>query len=124
LSIANIIDSPRTATCPEDSEDRRPAVLVFHDSSQDIKYLKKLDYNVYTTGDLLEILDTRDMAQFVSRTTQPTKLASILDFLQLPYRNLHNAGNDAVYTMQAMIGLAIKRRQQSLEDARTKKNPR
>lgn len=92
----------------------RPVVLVFHDSGQDLKYLKALGIDVFKTQDIIDIADTRDMCQYIDRTRNPTKLATVLSGLGLQYRYLHNAGNDAVYTLQVMIGLAIKKRQISL----------
>lgn len=99
---------------------KRPIVLVFHDSSQDVKYLKALGFDIYKTENIVEFADTRDMCQYIKRAQNSTKLATILESLDLRYRFLHNAGNDAVYTMQAMIGLTIKKRQASLANARTR----
>jgi len=96
----------------------RPVVLVFHDSASDIKFLEVLEYDVGVAKNVLEIVDTRDMYQHGLKASQPAGLERVLAELNIPSRYLHNAGNDAVYTMQAMIGLAFKLRQQSLERAR------
>ena len=104
--------------------EKRPIVLVFHDSSQDVKYLKALGVNIFQTENILEVADTRDMSQYIARDRNPAKLAAILNGLGLPYRYLHNAGNDAVYTMQAMVGIAIHKRQSSLIEAGTVKEDR
>ena len=56
------------------------------------------------------------MWKYVKRETNPAKLAVVLQELGLIGWNLHNAGNDAVYTLQAMIGLAIKRCQHQQTD--------
>ncbi len=48
------------------------------------------------------------MWKYLKHETDSTKLAAILHDLNLDGWNLHNAGNDAVYTLQAMIGTAIK----------------
>ncbi|KAK0630735.1 hypothetical protein B0T17DRAFT_487756 [Bombardia bombarda] len=101
-------------------ERKRPVVLVFHDSAQDIKYLQTLKYDIYEAKNVIEIADTREMQQYVSRSQNPSKLLSILVTLDIPYRYLHNAGNDAVYTLFAMIGLAVKKRLASLEKAEKK----
>jgi len=53
-------------------------------------------------------VDTADMWKYLKKEIQPTKLANILHELGLEGWNLHNAGNDAVYTVQAMLGTAIK----------------
>jgi DNA polymerase III alpha subunit (gram-positive type) len=93
-------------------------VLVFHDSASDIKFLEALKYDVTEAKSVLEIVDTRDMYQHGVKASQPAGLERVLAELNIPSRYLHNAGNDAVYTMQAMIGLAFKLRQKSLERAR------
>ncbi|KAK3333439.1 hypothetical protein B0T19DRAFT_126065 [Cercophora scortea] len=100
-----------------DAGKKRPVVLVFHDQGQDIKYLNTLGYDIMKAENVLEIVDTREMHQYIVRADNPTSLCSILVLLGIPYRYLHNAGNDAVYTMQAMIGLAIKRRLSGLAKA-------
>jgi hypothetical protein len=74
-----------------------------------LKYLKALKLDVAKIDNLAGIADTRDMHQYIYRAQNPTKLATILNTLGLEYRNLHNAGNDAVYTMQAMIGLTSEK---------------
>ena len=48
------------------------------------------------------------MWRYLKRETNPRNLGSILADLGIIGWNLHNAGNDAVYPLQAMIGIAIK----------------
>jgi DNA polymerase III alpha subunit (gram-positive type) len=93
----------------------RPVVLVFHDSASDIKFLQALKYDVAEAKNVLEIVDTRDMYQHGAAANQPPGLERVLTELNIPYRYLHNAGNDAVYTLQAMISLAFRSRHESLE---------
>lgn len=95
----------------------RPVVLVFHESSADLKFLATVGYNILAAKNVVEVVDTREMHQYVTRSKDSTSLASVLGSLRISYMHLHNAGNDAVYTLQAMIGLAVKRRLASLEDA-------
>jgi hypothetical protein len=98
----------------------RPVVLVFHESSADIKYLKHLSYHVEAARNVIDVADTREMHQYVLRSNDSASLASVLSYLDIPYRYLHNAGNDAVYTLQAMVGLAVKRMGMSMETQREK----
>ncbi|KAH8880737.1 hypothetical protein GQ53DRAFT_669307 [Thozetella sp. PMI_491] len=93
----------------------RTTALVFHDGSQDVAYLEKLNFNIEAYPNVLEIVDTRNMHQHMVRGASPTKLESVLSFLEIPCQNLHNAGNDAAYTMLAMIGLAVKKRVDALD---------
>jgi hypothetical protein len=56
----------------------------------------------------LETADTAFMWRYLKRETNPRNLGSILAELGIIGWNLHNAGNDAVYTLQAMVAIAIK----------------
>jgi hypothetical protein len=56
----------------------------------------------------LETADTTCMWRYLRRETNPRSLGSILAELGIIGWNLHNAGNDAVYTLQAMVAIAIK----------------
>ncbi|KAK3504969.1 QDE-2-interacting protein [Neurospora crassa] len=99
---------------------KRPVVLVFHDQSQDLKYIRMLGYDVASADNILEVVDTREMYQYLSRSNNASKLSNVCGFLDISWKNMHNAGNDAVYTLQAMMGLAIDLRQKSLERAAAK----
>ncbi|KAA8628385.1 hypothetical protein SMACR_00163 [Sordaria macrospora] len=99
---------------------KRPVVLVFHDQSADLKYIRMLGYDVTSADNILEVVDTREMYQYLSRSNNATKLSNVCYYLDIPFKNMHNAGNDAVYTLQAMIGLAIDMRQKSLKRAAAK----
>ena len=95
-------------------------VLVFHDQSQDLKYIRMLGYDVASADNILEVVDTREMYQYLSRSNNASKLSNVCGFLDISWKNMHNAGNDAVYTLQAMMGLAIDMRQKSLGRAAAK----
>ncbi len=94
---------------------QRPVVLVFHESSQDVKYLKALGYDIHRLSNVIDLVDTREMHQYITQRQNPTSLGSVLDFLGILSNHLHNAGNDAAFTMRAMIGLAVGKRLMSLE---------
>jgi DNA polymerase III alpha subunit (gram-positive type) len=95
-------------------------VLVFHEAASDIKYMRLLAYYVEAARNVLEVIDTRMMHQYLVRSNDSASLATVLNYLQIPYRHLHNAGNDAVYTLQAMVGLAVAKRLKSPEEAANK----
>jgi hypothetical protein len=63
-----------------------------------------------------EVVDTREMHQYLVRSNDSASLATVLNYVGIAYSNLHNAGNDAVYTLQAMVGLAVKKRGMSAEE--------
>jgi hypothetical protein len=70
--------------------------------------MRKIGYNVYNLRNLIDHIDTKYMWQYVTRDISPRKLVAILADLGLIGWNPHNAGNDAVYTLQAMLGIAFK----------------
>lgn len=123
--ITNILEPKSPKDTPMGSEDDnngaqqepRSVVLVGHDIDNDISSLKLLGYNVHKNAQLREIVDTCRIHQHLARKINPTALGTVLMELAIRYKFLHNAGNDAVYTLQAMIGLAVKKRQQSVAGA-------
>jgi DNA polymerase III alpha subunit (gram-positive type) len=82
--------------------------LVGHDIGADISFLQTIGYDVHNLSNLLETADTAYMWRYLKRESNPRNLGSILAELGIIGWNLHNAGNDAVYTLQAMIAIAIK----------------
>lgn len=109
----------------------RNIVLVGHDIDNDIAYLRNLGCTLFTkaatrpqkspaanTGGgfhasqptLLEALDTVTLFQVLKRDTCPRSLGVVLADLGLVGWNLHNAGNDARYTLEAMIRIGLTSR--------------
>lgn len=99
------------------STESRPVVLVFHDTASDVAFLGKLGIQPEHFKGLLEVVDSRDIYQHREKAPNPTKLGSVLGSLGIPHWHLHNAGNDAVYTMQALIALAVMQRKKSRDGA-------
>ncbi|KAI3336696.1 hypothetical protein HD806DRAFT_14873 [Xylariaceae sp. AK1471] len=93
----------------KESEDTRPVIAVGHDIAQDLKYLMKIGYNPWRVPQIVDEVDTKYMFQRMERDPNGRGLAMICHELGIPGHNYHNAGNDAVYTLQAMIAMAIKR---------------
>lgn len=56
------------------------------------------------------------MWRYLKREANPRNLGSILAELGITGWNLHNAGNDAVYTLQAMVAIAIKHIEEKNKD--------
>ncbi|KAK1585988.1 QDE-2-interacting protein [Colletotrichum navitas] len=89
----------------------RNVVLLGHDLRSDIGYLERMNVELWGIGGVMSrTLDTKDMYQAWRQETQGRSLAAVLTDLGIPHSNLHNAGNDAAYTMQAMLGLAVAAR--------------
>ncbi|KAL8995335.1 MAG: hypothetical protein Q9169_004910 [Polycauliona sp. 2 TL-2023] len=93
---------------------KRQLILVGHDIKMDIDYLRKLGYDVSNLSNLIEALDTSDLYRAWKHQQNPTKLGTILMDMEMIGWNLHNAGNDAAYTLQALIGIVLASRQSSL----------
>ena len=56
----------------------------------------------------MEAIDTAAMFRAYSRDTNPTSLGRILYHFDMSGWHLHNAGNDAVYTVWAILAIAVK----------------
>ncbi|KAK3375320.1 hypothetical protein B0H63DRAFT_482574 [Podospora didyma] len=106
-ALEKIIDN---AVALDGSGEKRPVVLVFHESKEDVKYLRTLGYDISGAKNVIDLADTREMHQYIQRELTSTKLQTILGSLNISCRYLHNAGNDAAYTLRAMIALAVKKR--------------
>ncbi|KAF4470923.1 qde-2-interacting protein [Fusarium albosuccineum] len=88
--------------------DSRNIVIVGHDINQDIKYLGTLGIDLLVLTNLVNPVDTKDIHQAWRDSTQGRGLSSVLSELGITSKNLHNAGNDAYYTLCAMLGIALE----------------
>lgn len=106
--IATCFRPPYSKPGDEASADapKRNLVLVGHDVDADINFLRDMGYNVLNLN-LKEKHDTASMFRYLRREPHPRNLGHILADLNILGWNLHNAGNDAVYTLQAMIGISV-----------------
>jgi hypothetical protein len=92
--------------CDFDTEiaDVLPSImLIGHDLKNDTEYLKKLNF---TPKHVDGKIDTQRLARISKK--QPPGLTKLLAALSIDAKNLHNAGNDAAYTLQALIGVAVQ----------------
>jgi len=102
-----------------DLQKKGPLFLVFHDNNQDIKYLKSkaveapllgLSYQLpdATPDDGIWVIDTGDLFAALEGDSGGNKraLERVCRHLQIPTEWLHNAGNDAHYTILAMKSMA------------------
>lgn len=97
-----------------ESGELRKVVVVGHDVKQDVQYLNSLDFDVNEMENLLEVVDNQKLHQHRSKFYNGQSLCTVLAGLKIPYRFLHNAGNDAVYTLQSLLRLAVLKRHESL----------
>lgn len=81
--------------------------LVAHNAASDIKYLGQIDPYFLRIPDLFDVYDTQYLHQELRSRTQPTNLESVLiDLFGRTPECLHNAGNDAHYTLCALLHMA------------------
>jgi hypothetical protein len=84
------------------SEPLRDVIVVGHGLGNDDKYLRTLGFSFRSTPNVIGETDTQRLAS----TRTQLSLNKLLATLQIEAVNLHNAGNDAVYTMQALVKMA------------------
>lgn len=78
-------------------------MLVGHALSNDTEYMKRLNFSPqHVSGHI----DTQKLARISKK--QPPGLTKLLSALSIDAKNLHNAGNDAAYTLQALVGVAVQ----------------
>ncbi|TIA51509.1 hypothetical protein D6C77_08836 [Aureobasidium pullulans] len=120
--FVDLADAPRMiATCfkhpysaknvgdvAEEHQEKRNIVFVGHDTKQDVAYLRRLGYDPSNLSNLIDFQDTAAMWRAITGEQSTRGLSHVLFTLELDSWNTHNAGNDAVYTVHAMLGLCIK----------------
>ncbi|KAK5156461.1 hypothetical protein LTR04_005616 [Oleoguttula sp. CCFEE 6159] len=115
LEAGTPVKSQDRKTAPSEQPERRRVILLGHDVGQDISYLRSMGYNPLNLDNLLELLDTASMFRAMAREPSPRSLTHILYTFGIVGWNLHNAGNDAAYTMHAFLGIALR---SALDDRR------
>ena len=85
----------------------RDVVVVGHGVESDMKYLRGMGVDIWQAFNFHRTVDTKDMHQAWRGMGQGRSLASVLGDLEIEYENLHNAGNDAAYTLRAMVAIAV-----------------
>ncbi|KAK2739481.1 hypothetical protein FQN55_009446 [Onygenales sp. PD_40] len=121
-TIPNEEASKPSYAIPDHKTRTRNIIFVAHDTQADLTYLRKLGCKTFcnppatakrnptATPSILETLDTSILFRVLKRTTDPTSLAKILLDLSITGWHLHNGGNDARYTMEAIVGITLKSR--------------
>ncbi|KAI1170734.1 hypothetical protein F4777DRAFT_591732 [Nemania sp. FL0916] len=104
----------------QSSSDQRPIIIVGHDVRQDLNSLKLMGYNVWNVPQIVDEVDTKSMFQRMTRNKNGRGLEKVCADLGIFGQDWHNGGNDAVYTLRAMIAMAVKR---TVEGSDRDKNP-
>lgn len=82
----------------------RNVVLVGHDVRGDLNWIAKLGYSIRTTNPPIGLVDSQKIAKALKL---PEGLATLVNALGEHPEFLHNAGNDAYWTMQSVLLLAL-----------------
>ncbi|KAF7121900.1 hypothetical protein CNMCM5793_009454 [Aspergillus hiratsukae] len=90
--------------------EKRSLILVGHNISMDVKYLATLGIPVFedVASAFLERVDTAELYRIIRSETNQRSLAGILGELGIIGWNLHNAGNDARYTLEALVRMICR----------------
>ncbi|RMY67991.1 hypothetical protein D0862_15026 [Hortaea werneckii] len=98
-----------TTSRDQPQSNARNIIFVAHGAGNDTAYLRHLSFDLSSTSPdarIAQTLDTQKLAGSTKKT--PLSLHRLCLCLHLhPLLNLHNAGNDAGYTLQALIALAV-----------------
>ncbi|SPO00524.1 uncharacterized protein DNG_03272 [Cephalotrichum gorgonifer] len=106
-SIDDIFLEHATQTSSAGQIIERDIIFVGHDIGSDDRYLASIGCHMDTKNVVLRA-DSKDLYQHLRSADQGRALISVLLDLGIDSKNLHNAGNDAVYTLRATIACAIE----------------
>ncbi len=137
-AIKHALDLNRSSSRDPEELQRGPkdrnVLLLGHDIISDLEYMKILGSKIFssargtypapamelatgndpdsakTLASIVEALDTALLYRELKNEPQNRGLGSILEDLDLPSYGLHNAGNDARYTMEALLATAVQAR--------------
>ncbi|KAK5124911.1 hypothetical protein LTR85_001101 [Meristemomyces frigidus] len=88
------------------SDPGRNVIYVAHGASNDNAYMKQVGFNMAADADVSRTMDTQVLAGGSKKSS--IGLHRLLLSLGMTPVNLHNAGNDAAYTLQAFVLMALK----------------
>jgi len=94
--------------CFDNVGELRKIILLGHDTSTDVRYLQQLGFNPLELPNILELQDTTTLYRVWRREQNTTSLGRILYDFNIAGFNLHNAGNDAVFTVQSMLAICVR----------------
>ncbi|KAF3910338.1 hypothetical protein ABW21_db0208828 [Orbilia brochopaga] len=118
--ICKDLETSKSCTLEIIASGQRQLVLVGHDVNADIEYLRKLGYDS-ELAQFTIIFDTMEMWKGMADTPNGISLSKLCNELGIVAWNLHNAGNDARYTLNAFLAMA--RRWQEKPDTPASKEP-
>ncbi|KAK2036842.1 hypothetical protein LZ31DRAFT_439492, partial [Colletotrichum somersetense] len=84
---------------------QRDCILVLHGTDSDLKILRHLAIDLPSRS--LYVIDTNKAAQYPLQLCYRYGLEKLLESLEIPFANLHAAGNDAHYCLRALLMIAV-----------------
>ncbi|MBE3047267.1 hypothetical protein IMZ48_33055 [Candidatus Bathyarchaeota archaeon] len=106
-TIDGIFDQYATTTSSTGEKIARDIVLMGHDLASDDKYLANIGYNM-DAKNIVFRADSKDLHQHLRNADQGRGLSAVLFEFGIHAFNLHNAGNDAAYTLRAAVACVIE----------------
>lgn len=108
INLDDICDVMEMAFNPVDENgDTRTVLFIGHDAEADINFLQKLSFNPLSPNHVLETLDTAHLYRALRRDNSTRSLATIFYDFDMAGFYFHNAGNDAMYTMRALLTIVL-----------------
>lgn len=88
----------------------RKIVITGHSIKQDWNIIQRLGVDINRIAPIIGVVDTHSLSRYIIKDAPGFSLSDILTHFQCPYNSyeLHNAGNDATYTLYIMVLLAVK----------------
>lgn len=119
--IARYLQFPEDTT-NQDTKDTiglRTVVIVGHSPERDLEIIHRLGVSINRIAPIVAIIDSYRLSKYILGSNLPLgkytplqifALSNVLTELGIPYSwyDLHNAGNDATYTLYALIMLAAR----------------
>jgi hypothetical protein len=104
-TLTHLFDNPSPGSVLATDRGPRKLILVGHGLSNDTAYLNKLKFAPHAKGNIIQDVDTQ---KFAGTKKQTVSLSRLMAGLGIDPENLHNAGNDAAYTLQALLLITLQ----------------
>ncbi|KAK4548611.1 hypothetical protein LTR36_009521 [Oleoguttula mirabilis] len=89
-------------------EEKRNIILLGHDINADIEFCKAIGFHPLNRGNMLDVLDSADLFRAYTKAVNPSSLGNVCYHFDLSAWHAHNAGNDAMHTVWALLAIAVK----------------
>ncbi|EME50112.1 hypothetical protein DOTSEDRAFT_68847 [Dothistroma septosporum NZE10] len=104
--LRRVFEDPVTANS-DDAVSRRNVVVVGHSLKNDVKYMHHLGFSLNDIPNIVRRLDTQSLVGSKKTDLSLSRLLRVLE-IEVDPEHLHNAGNDAAFTLQAFVLTALK----------------